>query len=210
LCGDRLFVHKAEGGRRLAQRAIVGEDRVGQALLVIDLLNDYLDRWAEADRARLIGKTNRLVAEFRARALPVIWVRQEFEPDLSDAFADMRSRAVFVTIKGTPGAQFDAGLNIDASEPVVIKKRYSAFFGTNLDSLLAELGVEGVTLCGINTHACIRMAAIDAYQRDLEVIIARECVGSYDADHAAMSLSYMSGKIATVLDNDEIAARLGG
>lgn len=180
-----------------------------QALLVIDLLNDYLDQWADADRARLIEKTNRLVSAFRAHDRPVIWVRQEFEPDLSDAFADMRARTIFVTIKGTPGAQFDRGLNINASDPVLIKKRYSAFFGTNLESLLADLGVDGVTLCGINTHACIRMAAIDAYQRDLEVVIAGECVGSYDADHAAISLSYMSGRIATILSNDEIAARLG-
>ncbi len=180
-----------------------------QALLVIDLLNDYLDRWAAVDRARLIERTNSLVSAFRAHDRPVIWVRQEFEPDLSDAFLDMRANAIFVTIKGTAGAQFDSGLDIDASEPVLIKKRYSAFFGTKLDSLLAELGVDGVTLSGINTHACIRMAAIDAFQRDLEVVIAEECVGSYDADHAAISLSYMSGRIATILSNDEIAARLG-
>jgi maleamate amidohydrolase len=195
-------------GRGRAPRLSVEEDRVPQALLVIDLLNDYLDRWAPADRARLIGKTNSLVSIFRAHDRPVIWVRQEFEPDLSDAFLDMRANAIFVTIRGTVGARFDAGLEIDASEPVLIKKRYSAFFGTNLDSLLVDLGVDGVTLCGINTHACIRMAAIDAFQRDLEVIIAGECVGSYDAEHAAISLSYMSGKIATILGNDEIAARL--
>lgn len=181
---------------------------MAQALLVIDLLNDYLDQWPDADRRQLVANTNRLVAEFRARGRPVIWVRQEFEPDLSDAFLDMRAKNIFVTIRGTAGAQFDSDLDTGALEPVVIKKRYSAFFGTGLDALLADLKVDEIVLCGINTHACIRMAAIDAFQRDLPVIIAADCVGSYDPDHAAMSLSYMSGKIATVLDNDQIVARL--
>ena len=48
---------------------------MNHALLVIDLLNDYLDRWPEADRRRLIAKTNSLVSEFRAHGRPVIWVR---------------------------------------------------------------------------------------------------------------------------------------
>ncbi|WP_353682583.1 isochorismatase family protein [Mesorhizobium sp.] len=41
-------------------------------------------------------------------------------------------------------------------------------------------------LCGVNTHACIRMAAVDAYQRDFRVVLAEECVGSYDAEHARL------------------------
>jgi isochorismate hydrolase len=53
-------------------------------------------------------------------------------------------------------------------------------------------------LAGVNTHACVRMTAIDAYQRDLDVIIPREAVGSYDRDHADMSLRYMEGAIAQV------------
>ena len=43
------------------------------------------------------------------------------------------------------------------------------------------------------------MTAIDAYQRDLEVIIPREAVGSYDREHAAVSLRYMDGRIARVV-----------
>jgi isochorismate hydrolase len=43
------------------------------------------------------------------------------------------------------------------------------------------------------------MTAIDAYQRDLDVIIPREAVGSYDRDHGNMSLRYMDGKIASVV-----------
>ncbi|WP_455872734.1 isochorismatase family protein [Rhizobium yanglingense] len=58
--------------------------------------------------------------------------------------------------------------------------------------------------CGINTHACIRMAAIDAYQRDLRVVLAQECINSYNEEHARVSLDYMNGKIAKVAAVAEI------
>lgn len=94
------------------------------------------------------------------------------------------------------------------ADPVVIKKRYSAFFGTNLDQLLNDLHPDARTLAGVNTHACIRTTAIDAYQRDFPVILAADCIDSYDRVHHEISLRYMKDKIAAVLTNDEIAARL--
>jgi isochorismate hydrolase len=89
-----------------------------------------------------------------------------------------------------------------------IKKRYSAFYGTTLDHILAGLRPDGLILAGINTHACIRTAAIDAYQRDWEVILAADCVDSYDQEHHEISLRYMNGKIASVMSNEEIRKML--
>jgi maleamate amidohydrolase len=100
---------------------------------------------------------------------------------------------------GTPGCRVIPELVPLASEMEIIKKRYSAFFGTSLDRLLSTCGADTVVLAGINTHACVRTTAIDAYQRDLDVIIPQEAVGSYDRDHASMTLRYMEGAIAQVM-----------
>ena len=58
---------------------------------VIDMLNDCFGH-AELDRVRpvLCSSINHLTALARANAYPVVWIRQEFEPDLSDAFLDMK------------------------------------------------------------------------------------------------------------------------
>jgi nicotinamidase-related amidase len=178
------------------------------ALLVIDLLNDFLDPWPANARDRLLRSTNELIALRRRSNHPVIWVRQEFEPDLSDAFPEMREKGIRITIRGTRGAQIASELSVDPSDTVVIKKRYSAFFGTHLDQLLADLRPDALILAGINTHACIRMTAIDAYQRDIPVILAADCIDSYDREHHDISLRYMKDKIGAVLTNAEIAARL--
>jgi nicotinamidase-related amidase len=178
------------------------------ALIVIDMLNDY---WAGQDAGRrdaMVAAINELAAALRARSYPVIWVRQEFEPDLSDAFAEMRSKNIRRTIKGTEGCQLLPGLSVVATDHVVVKKRYSAFFGTGLDELLGRLKPDTLILAGINTHACIRTTAIDAYQRDWPVTLALDCIDSYDREHHEVSLRYMKDKIASVRTNGEIESLL--
>jgi nicotinamidase-related amidase len=185
-----------------------GKSHVTPMLLVIDMLVDFLDRWPAAERAALVAAIDALTDAFRGAGHPVVWVRQEFAPDLSDAFGEMRRHAIRITIRGTPGAGIIKEFAPRADELQVIKKRYSAFFGTPLDEIIRAHHADTLVLAGINTHACVRMAAIDAYQRDLAVIIPREAVGSYDAEHAAVSLRYMDGKIARVLPVAEVVARI--
>jgi nicotinamidase-related amidase len=176
---------------------------------VIDMLRDFLDTWEPSRRERLVASINELVATFRCLELPVLWVRQEFEPDLRDAFPEMRARSIRITIKGTPGCEILPSLAHRSTDRTIVKKRYSAFFGTVLDETLAQLSPDAVLLAGINTHACIRTTAIDAYQRDLPVILAVDCIDSYDREHHDISLKYMKDKIATLMTNEEIRAVLG-
>ena len=180
------------------------------ALLIIDVLVDFFERVPElsAQREHFVSATNHLSAAFRSPGQPVIWVRQEFRPDLSDAFLDMRRRGISITIAGTEGASILPELTRAPTDHVVVKKRYSAFFGTELDALLATLGVRELVLAGVNTHACVRTTAIDAYQRDLDVTLASECVGSYDDEHHNVTMKYLDGKIARLASSSEIVERL--
>jgi maleamate amidohydrolase len=174
------------------------------ALMVIDMQNDF---WVSRDSARresLVAAVNDLVAVMRASSHPVIWVRQQFEADLSDAFEEMRRKQIYITIKGTEGCRLLPGLAVEPSDAIVVKRRYSAFFGTKLDAMLDRLTPDTLILAGINTHACIRTTAIDAYQRDWRVILALDCIDSYDREHHDLSVRYMKDKIASVKSNGEI------
>jgi nicotinamidase-related amidase len=179
-------------------------------LIVIDMLNDFLDQWPPAPRRCLVQSIRELVSTMRKLGHPVIWVRQEFEPNLLDAFPEMRAKQIHVTIKGTTGCQIIPELEVAPSDTVVIKKRYSAFYGTNLDQLLSEFCPDAVILAGINTHACIRMTAIDAYQRDWPVVLAADCIDSHDKEHHVISMRYMKDKIATLMTNEQVCSALEG
>ena len=179
-------------------------------LLVIDLLNDYFREQAPlaAQRDQLVASVNRLAAAFRHARQPIVWVRQEFAPDLSDAFLRARREKHYVTIAGTDGCELLPELERNASDRVLVKKRYSAFFGTDLDEMLAALRPVIVVLAGINTHACVRTTAIDAYQRDYEVLVASDCVASYDAEHHEVTKRYLDAGIARFVPSAEIAKML--
>jgi nicotinamidase-related amidase len=178
------------------------------ALFVIDMLNDCFGH-APLQRLRpaLCSSINALTAMARATGHPVIWVRQEFEADLSDAMLDMKRENIRMFIKGTAGPLILDELDRSEADLEVVKKRYSMFFQTDLDALLQRLGTDQIILAGVNTHACIRVAAIDAYQRDFEVLIVRECVASKDAHHHDVTMDYLDGGVARLVSLDELKAQ---
>jgi nicotinamidase-related amidase len=179
-------------------------------LIVVDMLRDSLAGWEPDRKARLVHSINELAGVMRSFFRPLVWVRQEFEPDLRDAFPEMKAKGIRTTIKGTPGCQILPELAVAPSDAVIVKKRYSAFYGTALDETLLRLGPDTIILAGINTHACIRTTAIDAYQRDWPVVLAADCIDSYDREHHEISLRYMKDKIAAVMTNKELKAALWG
>lgn len=178
-------------------------------VLVIDMQADFFGHQRlSLCRPALAAHTNTLTAMARDAALPIVWVRQEFAPDLSDASLEVRRSQTRVVIAGTPGAELLPELDVHESDHVVLKKRYSAFFGTNLDSLLAQLDCDRLIVAGVNTHACVRTTVVDAYQRDYDVILAKDCIDSLDREHHEVTWRYMDGKLGRGMTNGEILAWL--
>jgi nicotinamidase-related amidase len=179
------------------------------AALVIDMQEDFFahERLAQR-RSALTQRVNELVGACREAAVPIVWVKQEWSPDLGDAMLEARKKGIRIVIAGTPGAAILPQLDCRPSDHLVVKKRYSPFFGTNLDQLLARLAPDRLIVAGINTHACVRTAVVDAYQRDYEVILARDCIDSYDAEHHEVSWKYMDGNLGIGMGNEEIRALL--
>ncbi len=93
------------------------------ALVVIDMLNDFLADWEPGRKVSLIQSINELADMIRRRGHSVIWIRQEFEPDLSDAFLEMKAKGIRKTIKGTWGSQIISELHVAAIDVVIVKKR---------------------------------------------------------------------------------------
>lgn len=180
------------------------------ALVIVDMLNDLFSYKPEmaALKDPLVAKINELAAAFRKHGQPVVWIRQEFEPDLSNAPRFQREVKRYVTIRGTPGCQLVDGLLRESVDLEVVKTRYSAFFKTNLDEVLRSHDVDMVVLAGVVTHVCIRYTAVDAYQHDYRAAVASECVDSYDRVQHASTLDHLKWAIAKPMTSAEIIAAL--
>ena len=175
------------------------------ALIVIDVLNDFFQSpELHAQREVLVQSINQLAAAMRGHSFAVIWVRQEYAPDLSNAPLRDRERQRSVTIRGTEGCQLLPELIVEPEDHEVVKHRYSAFFQTDLESLLADLKASPLVLAGINTHACVRSTAVDAYSRDFPLILASDCIGSYDENWHRESMRYLEHSMAEAKRNSEL------
>ncbi|MBF4269439.1 cysteine hydrolase, partial [Vibrio anguillarum] len=113
-------------------------------------------------RTEFTRSLNELVHAFRRESQKIIWVRQVFKEDLSDTYLALRQSSQKWTIEGTNGCELLSELSRHPEEHEVIKKRYSAFFETELDEILNEMPPSEIVIAGVNTHACVRVTAIDA------------------------------------------------
>lgn len=180
------------------------------AFILVDLLEDFFtDPTLALHRESIVRGANELVGLAREIGALVVWVRQEFAPDLSDAFLSMRRTGRRVTIAGTRGCRLLPELEVRPGDHEIVKKRYSAFFGTGLDRLLETQRCTHTVIGGINSHACVRATSIDAYQRDYEVILASEAIASYDEGFHRESMRYLGQSIGEIMSNREIRSRLG-
>lgn len=179
------------------------------ALLVIDLQEDFFQRGRlKEHREELVSNVNQLVDIAHESGIPVIWVRQEYKSDLSDAPLHNRRNHIPITIIDTEGYQILHELHKKSDDYEVIKKRFSAFFRTDLDDLLEKLCMDSLIIAGINTMTCVRTTAIDAYQRDLNVVLALDCVDAHDVRHHENSLEYLQFSVSRGKSNPEIIAMM--
>ncbi|EAS41104.1 cysteine hydrolase [Photobacterium profundum] len=179
-------------------------------LLVIDVQEDFFrtGRLAEK-RVQFTLALNELLTQFRDKNQNIIWVRQVFKDDLSDSYLTLRQSKQKWTIEGTVGCEVLNELVQKPNEPEIIKKRYSAFFNTELEEILNAIAPSEIIIAGVNTHACVRVTAIDAYQRDYQLVLAKECIDSYDQGCHDESFGYMvNSGIGVPLSNAQIIEKL--
>jgi len=73
------------------------------------------------------------------------------------------------------GGQGGKRLELKEGQLVVIKKRQGAFYGTELEMLLRNLGVNALLVTGVSVHACVNATIVGASDRDFDIIALSDC-----------------------------------
>jgi ureidoacrylate peracid hydrolase len=180
----------------------MGFDPGRTAVLVIDMLNDFLEPAGAMplpEGHRLYEPIRRLLAIARFHGSAVIWVCDTHPR--GDREFDKRS---VHCITGTWGAQIVEPLQPRDDEYRVAKRRYSGFFETDLDLRLRELGVAHLILAGVVTNICVRSTAHDAFFRGYDVIVVQECVAATGEREQESSLYDIDTHFGTVSALEEV------
>jgi nicotinamidase/pyrazinamidase len=160
------------------------------ALLVTDMLNDFLDPQGSlyvGSQARdLIPFIQQKMSDIKARGGVVIFVCDAHAHDDRE-FKYFPSHAV----KGSWGAQIIPELIPGPEDFRVEKTRYSAFAQTDLDDILKREQVTEVQLVGVMTSICVMETVKELFDRDMPGIVYREGVADADPEAHAFALTQM-------------------
>jgi nicotinamidase-related amidase len=198
------------------------------AMIVVDMQNDFVAPGApmETPAARaMVPNLARTLKFCRDVGIRVIYTTHAHRGDGSDMglFDDLwppiASRAGLVD--GTSGIEIYPDLAPAPGEHVIKKHRYSGFFGTDLDIILREWGIDTVIVSGTTTENCCHATARDAMFRNYRVVFLSDATATFDypdvgygampaSEVHAATLAILSVSTAHVMPVTELMQRVEG
>ncbi len=166
------------------------------ALLVVDMQRFFLDETSPTFTCgglAILPNISRLMDAFRQAGRPVIFTRHEHHPNHLDS-GIMGWWWQGMCLEGSPESEIHQDLAPRPDEKVVSKHRYSAFYNTDLETVLRGLKIEDLVIAGVMTNMCCESTARDAYYRDYRVFLPADGTGTINEEmHLASLLNIAFG-----------------
>jgi nicotinamidase-related amidase len=148
------------------------------AIIVVDMLKDNLKEsprnpYLQGGKA-ILPNLQRLLDESRKRGFPIIFACDSF---LEGDFI-FKGKMKVHSLRGTKGSEVVDDLEPRPTDITLPKRRFSAFFKTDLDQTLRTLGVDTIVVTGMTTEVCVLMTAMDGICHDFSAILLEDCSAS--------------------------------
>ncbi len=182
------------------------------ALLVMDVQNGIVERLGSAAEP-LLARVAVALDAARRHSVPVIYVRVAFRegaPEISQrnrAFAALASAEAMS--ESSPATQVHHAVGPRPGEIVVVKRRVSAFTGSDLDVVLRAGSIDGVILTGISTSGVVLSTTRQAADLDYRITILRDACADLDEEVQRVLMDKVLPRQATVTTSDEWTSSLG-
>jgi nicotinamidase-related amidase len=174
--------------------------------MVIDMQKFFLDPTSPTFTCggmAILPMVKALIEIYRAARRPIIFTKHVHHSNNSDAgIMDWWWKGK--CIEGTPDSEVHPFIAPLPNEKVVTKHRYSAFYNTDLETVLRCLKVEDLVITGIMTNMCCESTARDAYYRDYRVFFLADGTGSINEEMHLASLLNLSFGFAYVTTSETI------
>lgn len=180
-------------------------------LLLMDFQHGVVERLGGSP---VVGAAERAVKAARTAQVPVAFVRVAFRPGYPEIAASNASFSATAAAAGdaftesSPATQITTALAPLDSEPIVVKRRVSAFAGSDLDVLLRGLGADTLVLAGIATSGVVLSTLRQAADLDYRLIVLSDACADADAEVHKVLIEKVFPKQAQVTTADEWIATL--
>jgi biuret amidohydrolase len=180
------------------------------ALIVVDMQKFFLDPASPTFTCgglAIIPTLKELISAFRKAGRPVIYARHVHHPGGIDA-GILGWWWEGMCVEGSPGSEIHDEIAPLPNEKVIMKHRYSAFYNTDLETILRVQKIEDLVITGIMTNMCCESTARDAYFRDYRVFFLSDGTGSINEEMHLASLLNLAFGFAYVTNADSIEKQL--
>ncbi|WMC93922.1 cysteine hydrolase family protein [Kineothrix sp. MB12-C1] len=179
------------------------------ALLIVDMVKDFTDPEGLVfypQNRKILPRIRTVLETCRENGVLIVFLQHCNRKGKFDRkAASMRPNC----IEGSGGEEIDPMLLVDEEKDYIIKKRrYSGFFGTDLDLVLRENGIKNVLVVGTKTNCCIRATITDAFYLDYDGYVIGDCVATNSEVVNQVHLEDINKYLGTVIDSHELFRRL--
>ncbi len=161
----------------------------------IDHMPDYADRMALSRKA---------IDTARDCNVPIVFIQEIHRSDLVDFGRELDGDEDVHCLDSNPNTDLAREqMGVRPNDYLVQKRRYSAFYGTDLEILLKGLKAETLILCGGLTDVCVHYTFVDSHQGDYFCRVIEDCVAgsSLEAHEAALkAMEYLQSGARRSLD----------
>lgn len=169
------------------------------ALLVIDLQDGEAEDGMNDGIPVMQGSHTyenapKIIKFFREHNLPVVQIRECHRADKSDFGRELDGVENEHCLEGTKAVEYLPITKPEGNDYLIVKRRYSAFIGTDLDILLRCLKVDTLFLIGGLTDVCVHFTAVDAHQWNYHFYVVTDSVtgSSWKAhEYALKNMKYL-------------------
>ena len=187
------------------------------ALLVIDIqASTFIDDSEERSIPNMDGFKERMlkaripIDKARENNIPVIFIQEIHRKNLSDFGRELDGDEDIHCLDDEPGTKIAVKeLGFKPDDYLIQKRRYSCFYGTDLEILLKGLKIDTLILVGALTDVCVHYTFVDAHQGDYFCRVIEDCVGGSTIEAHEASLKAMeylqTGAIRSI---DEVLAAM--
>ena len=182
--------------------------RTHSALLVIDMQCDFTDverlSGDVSERIqRIVPPLKSLISACRESGMPIIYTQEKHRANLSDYGIELDYEPEHC-IEGSGGEDVIPELTPFASEERIIKRRYSAFYQTDLELYLRANNIQRLLLAGIFLDVCVLHTAFDAKARDFWIYVPRECSTAETGQRTDATFEIIDGVLGYVGPVDDV------
>ena len=149
------------------------------AIIIVDMVKDTFREEEQFPITReaqpIIPRINHLLQRGRTLGIPIIFACDSFLPDDFIFRGKMKPHS----LRGTEGSEVTDHLEVREGDVILPKRRFSAFFKTDLDQTLRTWRCDTVAVGGITTNVCVLMTAMDALCHDFRSILLEDCCAAH-------------------------------